>query len=324
MNKSLSSIACAFRDKKGAIRHNLRTAVIWSAFAMLSAWVWWLARRHGFSGGSRLGALIITVTVIMTIASIVTLAAAAVLHRMNKPYGELKMLKSVINLAAGATIAAAALYSLGLLGSLAGFFAMFGGLLLGWSLQAPISGLAAWLLVCLKRPFRPGDRVQFPSMGLTGDIESVDSMYLTLNQVGGSIASEEAVGRRILIPNAMLFSTVAINYTVNHDAPYILDEVVVRITFSSDWDLAEQILLAAAYDVTSDIIAETGRKPYVRSQSYDYGVYMRLRYLTAVQRRAETSYEIEKRIFQAIQATPAVDIAIPYVYSYRSAMEDVK
>src|SRR5208283_6130526 len=99
-----------------------------------------------------------------------------------------------------------------------------------------------------------------------------------LDQVGGTIGSEEAVGRHILVPNAMLFSQVVINYTVTQDAAYMLDELVIRITFDSDWDEAERILLDAADRVTGDIIRISGVKPYIRSDIYDYGVYLRLRY----------------------------------------------
>ena len=65
-------------------------------------------------------------------------------------------------------------------------------------------------------------------------------MYTVLDQVGGAIGSEEAVGRNVLIPNAMLFSSVVINYTVKREAAYILDEVVIRITYDSDWDTASR------------------------------------------------------------------------------------
>lgn len=54
---------------------------------------------------------------------------------------------------------------------------------------------------------------------------------------------------------------------------------------------------------------------------YDYGVYMRLRYQTRVKDRAEIAYEINKRIFDDVQKTPAVDMAIPFVYSYRAAVD---
>lgn len=212
-------------------------------------------------------------------------------------------------------------YGFGVLKTFGTVFSLFGGMLLGWSLQAPVSGFAAYLLVSIKRPFRPGDRVQFPNLGLTGDIKDIGAMYTVLDQVGGAIGSEEAVGRYILVPNAMLFTQVVINYTVSQDAAYMLDEIVIRITFDSDWAAAERILLKAANEVTKDIIQATGVKPYIRADPYDYGVYLRLRYRTRVQDRVEISYRINKLIFEEIQQTPAVDLAIPFIYSYRSGQD---
>jgi hypothetical protein len=178
-----------------------------------------------------------------------------------------------------------------------------------------------WALISLIRPFRPGDRVQFPTLGLVGDVMQVTALYTVLNQVGGSIGSEEAVGRNILVPNAMLFSQVVINYTVTQEAAYMLDEVVIRITYDSNWETAEHVLLQAARDVTGDIIAATKVDPYIRCDWYDYGVYMRLRYQTQVQDRANTAYKIQKKIFQEMQHSPDVDLAIPYVYSNRAGMD---
>jgi hypothetical protein len=176
-------------------------------------------------------------------------------------------------------------------------------------------------MVSVQRPFRIGDRVQFPTLGLVGDIVKMNPMYTVLNQVGGAVGSEEAVGRHILIPNAMLFSTVVINYTARQDAAFILDEVVIRITYDSEWDTAEKILLDAAREVTQDIIESTGQQPYVRADWYDYGVYMRLRFMTAATDRPRISYQITKLIFNGFQRTAAVDLAIPYIYSYRKGVQ---
>ena len=235
-----------------------------------------------------------------------------------KPAVEGAMINRLYKLLAVIAAAVVVTYSIGRLASFTTFFPLFGGMLLGWSLQAPVSGFAAFLLVSLKRPFRPGDRVQFPNLGLTGDIQEIGPMYTVLNQVGGSIGSEEAVGRFILVPNAMLFSQVAINYTMKQEAAYILDEVVIRVTYDSNWSVAEKLLLEAAREVTADIIAATGVEPYIRSDLYDYGVYMRLRYMTRVKDRPAISYEISKRIFSAFQKEQDVDFAIPYVYSYKA------
>jgi small-conductance mechanosensitive channel len=213
-------------------------------------------------------------------------------------------------------------------------FGAFGGMIIGWSLQQPVSGFAAWLLVNIKRPYRVGDRIQLPSYGLVGDVTDVNAMYTVLNQVGGAVGSEEAVGRDILIPNAMLFGNLIINYTPppHHNHPkhhvhvkkeikpeqaYILDEVVVRITFDSDWNESENILLNAAKEVTGDIIKETKQEPYIRADFYDYGVWLRLRYMTLATDRPRITYEITKKIFEEFEKNELVAFAIPYVYSWQ-------
>ncbi len=258
---------------------------------------------------------------ILAAVEICTLATHIVLARQNKPPVEGMMIGRLYGLGGALVVGVGVAYGLGQLAAFGAFFSLFGGMLLGWSLQAPVSGMAAWVLLSLKRPFRPGDRIQFPLLGLTGDVHDIGIMYTTLNQVGGSIGSEEAVGRYILVPNAMLFSQVVINYTVTQEAAYMLDEVVVRITYDSNWEVAERILVKAATDLTSDIIETTGVQPYIRSDLYDYGVYMRLRYQTRVKDRAETASKISQRIFEDFQREPSVDLAIPYVYSYRTATD---
>ncbi len=235
--------------------------------------------------------------------------------------GEVKMLSGFLRALTGAAFALVVFSALGKLTAISAVVAGFAGLLLGWSLQAPVSGVAAWMLISLKRPFRISDRVFLPSLGLIGDVKQVGIMYTVLNQVGGAVGSEDAVGRDILIPNAMLFSQVVINYTVQQEAAYTLDEVIVRITFDSDWQLAEKILLNAAREVTGDIIRATGNEPYIRSDIYDYGIYMRLRYMTLATNRPIISHQINTIIFEQFQKNATVDFAIPYVYSSRKGVQ---
>ncbi|MBN1583476.1 MAG: mechanosensitive ion channel [Anaerolineae bacterium] len=235
--------------------------------------------------------------------------------------GEVGMLVSVLRMVAGIGVIVAVLFFFGELQRVGTALGAFSGLLLGWSLQAPVSGMAAWVMISLKRPFRVGDRIQLPSLSLVGDVVDIGPMYTQLNQVGGAVGSEEAVNRPILIPNAMLFSQVVINYTARQDAAFILDEVVIRITYDTDWDEAERILLTAAREVTRTIIEQTGQEPYVRSDMYDYGVYMRLRFMTGATERPRITYEIIKRIFQDFQRSARVDFAIPFIYSFRKGVQ---
>jgi small-conductance mechanosensitive channel len=254
---------------------------------------------------------------------LVSIIIVVLVGRYRGPEGEVKMLINFLHIVTVMLVFVAFLFCIGVLSKVGAVAAGFAGMLLGWSLQAPVSGLAAWLLVTLKRPFRIGDRVLFSSLGLIGDVKQVGLMYTVLDQVGGAVGSEEAIGRDILIPNAMLFNQVAVNYTPKQQAAYFLDEVVIRITYDSDWDAAEKIMLDAACEVTANVIEATGEKPYIRSDIWDYGILMRLRYLTMAKERPRITHEIVKYIFKEVQVNPKVDIAIPFVYSFRKSTDGV-
>jgi small-conductance mechanosensitive channel len=233
---------------------------------------------------------------------------------------EVRMVATFLRAVAGTAAVVVVFSFMGWLPRSWAVLAGFAGLLMGWSLQAPVSGLAAWALVNIKRPFRVGDRVTLPTLDLTGDVKQIGMMYTVLDQVGGTIGSEDITGRNILIPNAMLFGNIVINYTPRQAEAFVLDEVIVRMTYNSNWDLAESILLNAAREVTGDIIEQTGQEPYIRAEMYDYGVYMYLRYVSMATDRTRIAYEITRIIFKEFLVRPDVDFAMPYVFSHRTGM----
>lgn len=205
--------------------------------------------------------------------------------------------------------------SLKVLGISAGFL----GLVLGWSLQAPVTGIAAWLMLIVKRPFKVGDRVIIA--GYIGDITDITLTHVILNQVGGTVGGEERSGRGILIPNAILFSQVIVNYTL--DEEFILDEVPVRITFDSDWQETERILLKAAKEVTANIIELTGEEPFIRAEIFDAGVLIRLRYKTRPEERQRISSEIVKIVFEEFKKSDKVEFCYAHsevIYSWKGAL----
>ncbi len=202
--------------------------------------------------------------------------------------------------------------SLKTLGISAGFL----GMVLGWSLQAPVTGIAAWLMLILKRPFKIGDRVIIA--GITGDVMDITLTHVILNQVGGTVSSEERSGRGILIPNAILFGQTITNYTLEEE--YILVEVPVRITFESDWQEAEHILVNAAQQVTEDVIKETAEEPFIRAELFDAGVMMRLRYKTRPVDRAKSLSDIVKIIFHEFAKSDTVEFCYAHsevIYSWK-------
>ncbi len=203
------------------------------------------------------------------------------------------------------------LVMISLSGSIAalGISAAFLGMIMGWSLQAPVTGIAAWLMIILKRPFKIGDRVIIA--GITGDVMDINLTHIILNQVGGTVGGEERSGRGVMIPNATLFQQVIYNYS--YEAKYLLDEVTLLITFGSDFGSAENIMLGAAQGVTADIIDETGNEPYVRAEIADSGIRLRLRYNTISMDRQRVSTDIVKRVMAEINAAENVEFSYPHM-----------
>jgi len=189
-----------------------------------------------------------------------------------------------------------------------GISAAFLGMVMGWSLQAPVTGLAAWLMIILKRPFKIGDRVIIA--GIVGDVVDINLTHVVLNQVGGTVGGEEKSGRGVMIPNATLFQQVIYNYSF--ETKYLLDEVPVLITYESEFDEAERILIAAAHEVTRDIIQETGQEPFIRSELADSGIRMRLRYQTLATERQRISSDIVTRLIREFNKNDRVEFCYPH------------
>jgi len=200
---------------------------------------------------------------------------------------------------------------IGLSGSLTtlGISAAFLGMVLGWSLQAPVTGIAAWLMIILKRPFKIGDRVIIS--GIIGDVIDINLTHIVLNQVGGTVGGEEKSGRGVMIPNATLFQQVIYNYSF--ETRYILDEVPVLITYESDVDRAEQILIDAARQVTREIAAETGQEPFVRRELADSGIRLRLRYQALAMERQRISSDIVGVVIREFNRNEQVEFCYPHL-----------
>lgn len=207
-------------------------------------------------------------------------------------------------------------------GSLAamGLTVAFVSMILGWSLQRPVTGVAAWLMVMIKKPFVIGDRIII--QGVRGDVLDISPTHILLGEVGGTIGGEESSNRGILIPNAVLFDQMVINYAVSEEAKTILDEVPVRVSYDSDYELAQRTLVECAREVTADIIRDTGKEPFVRAEFFDSGVMMRLRYETIAVDRQKISSDIVGRIVRAFRESDHLGFAYPHsAVEYRVAEE---
>jgi small-conductance mechanosensitive channel len=179
----------------------------------------------------------------------------------------------------------------------------FIGSIMGWMLSAPVKNMAGWLFLIVTKPFKVGDRIIIG--GYTGDVLDININYIILDQVGGTTVGEDKSGRGVLVPTSWLFDQLINNYSMKlssdqTEKKYLLDEVLVRITYDSDWDVTEQILKGSASEVTANVITETGQEPYIRAEFFPSGVFMRLRYMVGPTDRQRVWYEIVKLISKRI------------------------
>lgn len=201
------------------------------------------------------------------------------------------------------------------LASLSGSFATLGvsaaflGAVMGWSLQAPVTGIAAWLMIMVKRPFKIGDRIIID--GIVGDVTDITLTHVILNQVGGTVGGEEKSGRGVLVPTATLFQKTIFNYSF--EDKYILDEVAILVTFDSVLEEAELILEKAAEEVTRDIVKKTREEPFVRAEIADSGIRLRLRYKSLAVERQRIASEITRKVVCSFNASSSVRFAYPHL-----------
>jgi len=185
---------------------------------------------------------------------------------------------------------------------------------LGWALQRPITGIAAWIMVIMTRPFKIGDRIIIGSV--RGDVINITLTHIYLNEFGGTIGGEDISGRIIFVPNSVLFEQNVINYTSQND--YILDEVSFTITYDSHIDRAKEIAKKVANNITKGILDKSTQKPFTRSNFQPSGIDLRVRYYTIASRRQEINSRITEGILKEINKEEKIRFAYPHTELFLS------
>jgi small-conductance mechanosensitive channel len=178
---------------------------------------------------------------------------------------------------------------------------------LGWALQKPITGVAAWIMVVARRPFNIGDRVIIGN--IKGDLQDITLTHIYVREIGGIVPGEETSGRIIMIPNSVLFEQNIINYTAKDE--YTLDQVSVTITFESNLNKAVKIALESAKKCTKKFI-ENVKNPYIRTYFRTNGISVHVRYFAPADELQKYSSDITQEIFKRITKTKDIEISYPH------------
>ncbi|KXS43875.1 MAG: small-conductance mechanosensitive channel [Methanolobus sp. T82-4] len=190
-------------------------------------------------------------------------------------------------------------------------FGIFLGLLsaaIGFALQKPITGIAAWMMVVAKRPFDIGDRILLGD--IKGDVTDITLTHIHIAEIGGIIDGEESSGRIVLVPNSLMFEKNIINYTYNHD--FVFDSVITTVTYESNLDHAIEIVKESARTKLGKFIARSPSEPRIRLDFMPSGIDVQVKYFSPSRELHEYSSRITKEIFDRINEAPDVEIAYPH------------
>src|SRR4051812_3165070 len=106
------------------------------------------------------------------------------------------------------------------------------------ALQDPLTNLAGWLFILIRRPFRIGDRIQVGTN--TGDVVDIRPFRFLMLEVGNWVHADQGTGRILHVPNGLVFKNTVANY--DEAFGYIWNELEVTVTFESDWREAKAAL----------------------------------------------------------------------------------
>jgi small-conductance mechanosensitive channel len=221
------------------------------------------------------------------------------------------------------------------LGGLTGLAASIGIISAGLAiaLHAPLTNLAGWIFLTVRRPFTIGDRVQIGDCA--GDVIDLRLFAFSLIEIGNWVDADQSTGRILHIPNGRVFQETVANYTQGFD--FIWDEIPVTVTFESDWRAAKELLTQIAVRhaaLTSEEAASQVRKaaskyliryehltPIVWTSVADIGVTLTLRFLTNPRRRRSAEQLIWEDILDAFAAREDIDFAYPTQRFYDNVVE---
>lgn len=104
--------------------------------------------------------------------------------------------------------------------------------IVGLSVQTPMTSFIGWIYILVRRPYRVGDRIQIDDA--TGDVIDVGYIDTTLWEFGGKyISGDHPSGRIIKFPNSKVLNTMVYNYSWPL-FPYIWNEIQFNIGYESD------------------------------------------------------------------------------------------
>jgi small-conductance mechanosensitive channel len=220
-------------------------------------------------------------------------------------------------------------------GNIRGWAAYLGILSAGLAvaLHDPVTNLAGWLFIAVRKPFAVGDRIQIGEH--RGDVIDMRLFQFTLVEVGNWVSADQSTGRIIHIPNGWVFKQSTANYTRGFN--FIWNEIEVVVTFESSWQEAKAILeeIGEKHSIlkgeeAQEQVRRAAQKyliyfqyltPIVWTSVVASGVALTLRYVCDPRQRRSTEAAIWETVLRSFASVDDIDFAYPTTRFYDNTGE---
>ena len=189
------------------------------------------------------------------------------------------------------------------------------------ALQDLLKNVAGGLIIFVSHIYRVGDRVEIDSK--FGDVIDIGVTNTTLMEVKEWVNGDQPTGRLISVPNGVVLSGSVPNYT--KDYGFIWDEIVIPISYDSDWKEATQEFTKIAKQETAEIIQQAEKElvkaggkyyyddkniePEVLITLTDNWINCHIRYITDVRNRRSLNDQLNRKLLDYIHSSERVKIA---------------
>ena len=187
--------------------------------------------------------------------------------------------------------------------------------------QEVIGSFAGYVNIVTGNLFRIGDRVRMGNV--VGDVLDVGLLRTTVMEIGEWVKADQYTGRVVSVANRLVFSDPVFNYTQHW--PYLWDEIMIPITYGSDWRGAGEIMLKHGQEYSSHLQAqaqarlgdmmkrlpvhETPVEPLLYVVMTDNWIELTLRYVVEPRRRREVTGQLHHELLRRFEAEENVTVA---------------
>ena len=197
------------------------------------------------------------------------------------------------------------------------------------ALKDPLTNMAGWFFIIIRKPFSPGDRIQIGDQA--GDVIDIRLFQFSLLEIGNWVDADQSTGRIIHIPNGKIFTDSQANYSSGFK--FIWHEIGVLITFESNWEKTKKILTDIVTETTVHLsekaekeIKEASKKyliffkyltPIVYTTVKDSGVMLTLRFVCDPRERRSKEQLLWESILKEFAKHKDIDLAYPTQRFYK-------